>query len=301
MNKTLSLIFLLSIVALSSVSAQTSEQLETAYKENSREKLKAFFDDWAKEIKPATLQQRKKMSNTVQQAYKVFEAFYNPHDLANLGSTQWGNDIYTGFNYLIIQKGFKIFQREKVYWTEQEARDYAIRNVLKNISPTQHEKYIAFINSGDKNHINTYGPNGRDIWQDKSRVMIDSVTDFHPAIIQTAATPLYLNDKYQKMLDSFLGNKHIPLGVGDIMNPARPAGESADRLLFLRNYVKIYLGHWGNHWHYTSDPSIGALIFDKDMKYARIQYNMIYEGGEAFLEYKDDTWKLISMKRTWTQ
>jgi hypothetical protein len=300
MNKTLHLLCLLIVVALNS-RAQTSEQLETAYHENSTEKLKAFFDAWANELKPATPKQRKKMSKTVQQAYKVFEAFYNPHDIANHGGSEFGNDIYTGFNFLIIQNEFKIFQREKVYWTEQEARDYAINNILKNISPTQHNRMIASINSGKMIFVDSYGPNGRDIWQDKSRVMIDSVTNFRPGITQTAATPLYLTDKYRKILDSFLGNDHIPFGEGDIMNPALPKDESAKRLNFLRNYIKIYLGHWGTFWHYTSDPSIGALIFDNDMKHARIQYTMIYEGGEAFLEYQDNAWKLISTKRTWIE
>lgn len=281
--------------------AQTAEQLEQAYKEQSTEKLKAFFNDWAKDLKPATVRQRKKMSKLVQRAYAIFEAFYNPHDLANHGSTQWGNDIYTGFNYLLIQNAFKIFQKDKVYYTDEEARAYTIDNILKNVPVKYHDKWLASVKSGDKYFVRSYGPNNKLIWDDSEKVLLDSVTNFRPNIVQTTATPLYLTEKYSKLLDGFLGNTHSPFAEGGIMNTARAKGESANRQQFLQNYIKIYYGHWGGSWEYLSSPSIGALVFDKDMKYAKIFYGMIYEGGEAFLKFEDNTWKLISMERKWRQ
>ncbi|WP_284445133.1 hypothetical protein [Pedobacter sp. B4-66] len=42
-------------------------------------------------------------------------------------------------------------------------------------------------------------------------------------------------------------------------------------------------------------------MFDKDLKYAKVYYNMIYEGGEAFLKFEDNTCKLLSVKRTWIE
>lgn len=145
MKQVLVLIMLLLTSAVSNVKSQSAGQLEEAYQQQSTQKLKTFLDEWAKELKPATNQQRKKMSKTVQQAYAVFEAFYNPHDLASRGSTQWGNDIYTGYNYLIIQNGFKIFQKDKVYYTEEEAKANTIDNILKNVEEKYHERWIASI------------------------------------------------------------------------------------------------------------------------------------------------------------
>lgn len=281
--------------------AQTAEQLEQAYKEQSTVKLKAFFDDWAKELKPASPEQRKKMSKTVQKAYAIFEAFYNPHDLANRGSTQWGNDIYTGYTYLILQDGFKIFQKDKVYYTEEEATEYAIENIKKSASDKNRESLINHAKNRSPVIMENFGPNSIHIWQDSLKVLLESVTDFRPNVIQTIGIPLYLTPKYQRILDGFLGNTHSAFAEGGIMNTAQAKGESLKRQQFLLNFIKIYYGHWGGSWEYLTYPSIGALVFDKDMKYAKIIYGMIYESGEAILENKSGVWKLISMKRIWRE
>lgn len=281
--------------------AQTAEQLEQAYKERSTVKLKAFFDDWSKELKPASPGQRKKMSKTVQQAYAIFEAFYNPHDLANRGSTQWGNDIYTGYTYLILQDGFKIFQKDKVYYTDEEAKEFAIENIRKNVSDKYRESLINHAKNGSPIIMENMGPNSIHIWQDSLKVLLDSAENFRPKIIQTIGIPLYLTAKYQKILDGFLGNTHSAFAEGGIMNAAQAKGESLRRQQFLMKFIKIYYGHWGGSWEYLTYPSIGALVFDKDMKYAKIIYGMIYESGEAILENRSGVWKLISMKRIWRE
>jgi hypothetical protein len=85
------------------------------------------------------------------------------------------------------------------------------------------------------------------------------------------------------------------------MNTAQAKGESLKRQQFLQNFIKIYYGHWGGSWKYLTYPSIGALVLDKDMKYAKIIYGMIYESGEAILENKNGAWKLIAIKRIWRQ
>ncbi|ATP56242.1 hypothetical protein CPT03_07050 [Pedobacter ginsengisoli] len=301
MKKIYALVSLLLLIFLGQTKAQTAKQLEKAYQKKSTVKLKAFFDDWAKDLPPATPEQRSKMSNPVQQAYQVFEAFYNPHDLGGRGGSEFGNKIYEGFNYLIIQDKFKIYQKEKVFYTDEEAKAYAIDSIKKNVERKYHEKWIASIESGDKYFVNAYGPNNRPEWDDKGRTLIDSVTDFRPNIVGTKGTPLYLSDKYKALLDNFLGNKHVPFATGGIMNTAQAKDESADRQKFLQNYIKIFYGHWGGYWQYPSYPTISSIVFDKDLKYVKVYYGMIYEGGEAFLKLENNAWKLLSMKRTWIQ
>jgi hypothetical protein len=302
MKNTLCMILLL--IGLGNAKAQTADQLEKAYQEKSTEKLKTFFDDWAKDLQPATARQRKKLSKPAQQAYHIFETFYNPHDLENRGGSQFGNKIYEGFNYLIIQNKLKIHQKEKIYYTAEEALAYTIENIKKNVDKKYHEKWLATIETGgdgQKHFINSYGPDNKMEWEDSLKTLIDSIRDFRPNLIQTKGTPLYLNDSYKKLLDKFLGNAHYALGTGDIMNPAQAKDESAARQKFLGNFIKIYYGHWGGYWQLHSYPTIGSIIFDKDLKYAKIYYNMIYEGGEALLKFENKTWKLLSVKRTWIE
>jgi len=292
---------LLSLLISIKVDGQTAAELEIAFKEDSPLKLKTFLDRWANELTPLKVKQRNKLSAIKQPAYAVFEALYNPHDLASRGSTQWGNDIYKDVNYFIIQDDFKIYKKKKVFYTEEEARDFTIDNVLKNVSSKYHEKWISSIKSGDKYWVNRYGPNVYTVWDDSLKVLVDSITNFRPNITETQAVPLYLNSKYNNLLENFLGDNHIPFATGGIMNVARAEGSSADRQRFLSKYLKIIFGHWGDHWDLLTGPTISAMVFDEDMKYVKVYYSMIYEGGEAFLQYHDNKWKLLSMKRTWRE
>ncbi|MHA4893316.1 hypothetical protein ACXZ1K_01090 [Pedobacter sp. PWIIR3] len=300
MRNAILLISLSITLILSQAKGQTAEQLEQAYQEQSTIKLKAFFDDWSKELPPASPAERKNMRKVVQQAYAIFEAFYNPHDLANHGGTQWGDTLYKGYKYLITGTNFKIFQREKVYYTEEEEKAYAIEYIKQKVDKQYHERFINWAKAGDRLILNSYGPN-KNVWEDSTKLLIDSVRNFRPQITLTKATPLYLTEKYNKLLSDFLGNELSAFTEGGIMNTAQAKGESAARQKFLLNYIKIYHGHWGSGWEYYSGPVIGALVFDKDMKYAKVFYGIIYEGGEAILKFEDNTWKLISMKRTWRQ
>ncbi|NQX54452.1 hypothetical protein HQN86_12575 [Pedobacter panaciterrae] len=302
MKKVYALLSIALLFFLGHAKGQTVKQLEKAYQKRSTVKLKRFFDDWAKDLRPATQDERSKMRNPIQQAYQVFEVFYNPVDLKSRGGSEFGNRIYEGFNYFIIQNSFKIYQKEKIHYTEQEAKAYAIDNIKKNAKRILYtEKRIASIESGDKYFLDLFGPDSKREWDDTERILIDSVIDFRPNTIQTKGTPLYLSDKYKVLLDSFIGNNHVPFATGGIMNTAQATGGSADRQQFLQNYIKIFHGHWGGYWQYYTYPTISSIVFDKDFKYAKAYYNMVYEGGEAFLVFEDNTWKLLSVQRTWIQ
>ena len=61
---------------------------------------------------------------------------------------------------------------------------------------------------------------------------------------------------------------------------------------FLENYVKIY------DYRPLTPPIVGAIIFDKDMEYAMIQFGMIMQGGIAFLKKESGKWVIISAKTT---
>ncbi len=300
--KTYAIIAIFTFLLVASVKGQSAKQLEEAYKEQSITKLKFFFDDWSKSLPVASQKEREQMSKVVRESYSVYEAFYNPYDLKNRGGSEFGNDIYKDFNYLIIQDKLKIYQKDKLYYTPEEIKDYIVGQLTKERKTEWQEKILAQIDSGKISTMimENYGPDIRR-YKDSPGVLIDSVTDFRPNIAQTKAIPLFLNDNYRKLLDSFLGNTHQPLGTGGIMNPAVAKDESAKRQKFLQNYVKIFYGHWGGYWQYYSYPAVTSISFDKDGKYAMINYTMIYEGGVALLGLEAGTWKLISMKRTWIQ
>ena len=129
----------------------------------------------------------------------------------------------------------------------------------------------------------------------------DSIVDFRPFVKVPGKQAVYLTPKRIETLRAFLGDKHLPIGAGGIMNPARSTGESEKRKAFLENDIKIWYGHWGGYWQLDSCPVVYSITFDKSMLYARVDFRMVYEGGEAVLKKKNGQWVLVASKITWIE
>jgi len=284
------------------VFSQTAAPLEQAYTENSRDKLKKFLDDWASDLKPASEKEISEMSKIVQQAYSVFEAYYNPHDLKTRGGSQFGNEAYLPFNYFIVSPALRIYTAEKVYFTNEEIRSYTIAEIKKRVKSDSLK--IELIDRYDKGQneqlIEFWGPYGL-VYPDTLEKQVEAVADFRPGITQTSGTMLYLTDKYHRALTDFLGNSNIPFGLNGPAQIATATGESKNKMRFLGNFVKIYYGHWGGSWELSTPPIVHKMTFDRNLKYVKVDFTMVYEGGSAFLGFENGKWNLISAKRTWIE
>lgn len=283
--------------------SQTASQLlKKAYKKQSTELLKQFFQNWNQEVQPISEIELSKLNDTIQQAYSIFTGFYKPQSIDSLGGSEWGNYIYRDVDYLIVQNFIEIYFTDKIYYSEKEIDDYIVENINKNIKEdSTRQKMLKRIDG--KLHIyvlENFGPN-QSIFYTNTDILTDSIMNFRPTIECNGKHPLYLNSYYNDILNAFLGNKHFSLGIGGIMNPARSKGQSEMRKKFLENNIKIWYGHWGGYWQFYSYPKAFSITFDKEMKYARVCYRMVYEGGEAILKKDNEKWKLISAKRTWIE
>jgi len=289
----------LSVLAISlfaityTYSQDKSAMLEKAYEEKSVKKLNDFFYAWNQDVPPITDVELATYNDTIRQAYKVFTTFYKPHRLDSIGDSEWGNDIYKNVDFLIVQNKLKIYFQATI-------EEYIINQInLSSLSDSKKIKLLKRINDGklSRRTIRTFDP-----WNDfESGILTDSITNFRPPIHCNDKIPLYLTKKYEEVLNTFLNDEFLPLGTGGIMNPARAVGESAERKDFLENYIKIYYGHWGGYWQLYSYPQAYSITFDKTMKYARIDFRLVYQGGEAFLKNENGVWILISSKLTWIE
>jgi hypothetical protein len=86
---------------ISSFGQKGDALLFNAYKTKSPTGLQAFFDNWAAETAP--VMSTSSFDDTVQNIYSVFQQFYNPRDIAKIGGSEWGDDIYKTAKYFIIQ------------------------------------------------------------------------------------------------------------------------------------------------------------------------------------------------------
>jgi hypothetical protein len=294
-------LLLLLLVSSSGYSQTAAQILEKAYKKESAEQLKQFFETWHTEIPSATQAELSHLNDTLRQAYRVFNAFYKPHRTDSLGGSEWGNDIYKNIEYLIVQNFVKIYFAEKVYYDDKEVEDSIVAYVKSHIADEAERQNLLRKKDGKlpPATIRLFGPNRLRPYAHAT--LVDSITDFRPSISCNGKSPLYLNSRYNGLLNSFLGNKHTPLGAGGIMNPARSKGQSKKRKDFLERYIKIWYGHWGGYWQLLSYPSAYSITFDKDMNYAIVDFRMVYEGGEAILKNDNGHWEIITARRTWIE
>ena len=193
----------------------------------------------------------------------------------------------------------------------------ASQQEIQGMSPLHQEAYRVFTVFYKPHQLDSLGGSewGNHIYQNAKFLLVqnsiiirkedsserDSITDFRPVVAVPNKQCIYLTSAREKTLTAFLGNTHVPLGTGGIMQPARSSGESEKRKQFLENLVKIWPGHWGGYWQLGSYPVAYTITFDKDMLTAQVDFQMIYEGGESTLKKINGQWELISSRRTWIE
>jgi len=284
--------------------AQTSSKnLQSAYKNKSVSQLKQFFDNWHKEIPAIGEMEYSRLNDTLKQAYNVFTAFYQPTNIQMLGGSEWGNDIYQKADFLIIQNSAKVYLTAKIYHPDEEIDSLVVRAIQQNHYLNDSAKQELLTRKDGKlqpSVIERFDPFERHFFERKDS-LISQIENFRPPVRIGNKKAVYLVPNYDALLNAFLGNTHLPLGSGGIMNPARSKRESAKRQKFLENFIKIWYGHWGGYWQLDSYPAANSIIFDKNMKYALVTFTMVYEGGEALLKSNNGKWELVSAKRTWIE
>jgi hypothetical protein len=300
------IILFLGLIAAKPGFTQKAGVLENAYKHRSLKELQFFFDDWARKIKPVTDAEMVGMNDTIKQAYAVFNTFYRPFDIGKIGGSEWGNTLYQKSKYLIIQNKVDINFNPKLYFTDAERDSFIVKQINASSMPDSVKKKLLTKKDGKWSTmvIEEFDPNNFGLFTGSSRDtdrFAFTIKNFRPVINGNGRKPLFLTSAYEALLSSFLKNKYSPLGTGGIMNPARARGGSAKRQKFLENFIKIWQGHWGGYWQLHSYPTINAITFDKDLRYARVDFQMIYEGGQAMLKKEGNKWVVMWAKRTWIE
>jgi hypothetical protein len=101
-------------------------KLENAYTQESESDLKNILDEWSSVVNAKSISS---LSNDTEEAiYKIFIEFYNPFNIDRYGIHEWGNDMYAGFNYVIIQN-------EVHYLKESDVPDYSNYDSIVDFRP----------------------------------------------------------------------------------------------------------------------------------------------------------------------
>ena len=130
---------------------------------------------------------------------------------------------------------------------------------------------------------------------------MDSNISFRPPVNFPNKKIVYLTAKYKRLLNGFLGNKHVGMGKEGIMQVAYSKGESRKRMDFISNAVRLFYGHWGGYWQYETYPQATSIVFDSQMQRAVVFFRFVYEGGEVIMEKQNGEWTIVSGKLTWME
>lgn len=311
---------------LLSTSLYSQDLLEQAYKNKSEKELNHFFRNWQENIPPITNEEFKNETDTIQEAYKIFTAFYHPHHLVTTDKkSKQDISIYHKVNYYIVQNSLKISFQDKIYYSEEEIGQIitnyinTVDDPLKELGEFTDEQLqhmhvsINVLDQYRENQLKRYKEEkGVYIKLLEERGVLDKmlnspihssriVNNFRP-YIKTDKPVVFLTPKYNQILNSFLGVS--PGRIHEESNSEKPLQirkDSEKRRKFLEKSIRISHGYWSNNWELVTYPEIVHLVFDKDMQYAKVIFRLVYQSGEAILIKVNDEWVVSSTKLIWKE
>jgi hypothetical protein len=119
--------------------------------------------------------------------------------------------------------------------------------------------------------------------------ILDSINNFRPPINLTKEQILYLLPEYEQALNKFLGN------------PSIPRYDIDERYAFIRPFIPILIGHWGNYWHIATHPVIDLVLLGTSKATAKVLFRVGYIGGEAILKKEANEWTIVESRWTWIE
>lgn len=121
------------------------DKLILAFEDSCVACLEAILLDWHNQSKPET-----NIPDSLKDMYDVFKEFYSPWDLARISDSEFGDNIYQGISYYVIQSEIRYDNNFRTFGDHY----YKVQNFL----PTINNDTIRFLylNSDYKSAINCF-------------------------------------------------------------------------------------------------------------------------------------------------
>lgn len=112
-----------------------------------------------------------------------------------------------------------------------------------------------------------------------------TISFFFPKV-DVDAKVLYLTNEYEEELNAFLDR--------DVHEDIQARYE------FINTKIRVVPGHWFG-WHFLTHPEVSMIYMNTEMDSAKVNFRIIYEGGEAVLQKSGNQWNMIESKLTWIE
>lgn len=123
--------------------------------------------------------------------------------------------------------------------------------------------------------------------------------NFRPELGISKSKILYLTPEYDEGIRSLIDSE-LPRPMNS--NNTTPKENITYKYSkALGGYMPLIMGHWGNVWHLETHPVINTIIFNQNMTKAKVDFRIVFEGGEATFERVLNTWVLKESHMTWIE
>lgn len=267
--------FIISIIPLLliysfSYSQSQYKLLEKAYNKNSLPLLDSFFVNWQNEIKPISQKELDEQNDTVKAVYELFTYIYQPLDLSKISNSNYysNSNAYSKAKYAIVQNSisYRFVDKYRFQWDSLFYKD-TLPDFSKGIYEDAHLD-IVFCDS----LINNFRPN-----------------------VRTVLKPVYLNDKYEKILVVFLVGKYPSHPYNLIEESIYSMDEITERYNFLHHMIEFPAPYYSS-FSLITYPDVSVIDFTKDFLKARIRYDVDDETWLMFLKKNGSVWDYLNHK-----
>lgn len=296
-------VFLFLCTAIQGQNQSQGALLRNAYKQNSTSLLYQFFDNWSNAV---SSNENEAKSKWVAEAHKVFAAFYQPLQLERIGCRSEYKDLYEKCPYFIVQSTLNAIyvadvipvgpDEYEAYFTNRINQMYSEDSIRKEYLGDLRKE----IDSGDLYYDFDFEWEG-DSWTKVPTTKVGSNISFRPPVYFPNKKIVYLTNKYKRLLNGFLRNRHVGFAKESIMQVAYSKGESRKRMDFINTAARIFYGHWGGYWQYETYPRATWIVIDSQMQRAVVFFRFVYQGGEVILEKQNGEWTIVSGRFTWIE
>ena len=112
------------------------------------------------------------------------------------------------------------------------------------------------------------------------------IPDFRPQH-QVSMPAVYLSSGADSLLYSFL-----------YQTDGSPRDDHQDRVEFLRQAMQLTHHHWIRDYHKATMPVVSNVYVSEAIDRALVTFRVFYQFGDAYLEYRNEEWKLIRSRLT---
>jgi hypothetical protein len=196
-------------------------------------------------------------------------------------------DAYKDYKYYIVQNRLEIYQVDKIYFTDEDVRTFVINAIKRNDQNEERRlRAIEAVKNSDVNqsiYVENYGPNAPDV-VDTTLREISIIQNFRPRMLNEKTRQLYLHSIRGREINEFLERPEIYVDA-DSVALKKANSERTKKREFLNQIVQT-VPTFGGGWQLLTPP-YARITFDKDFKFAKVDYVLVSEGGYAIYEHRE--------------